>query len=172
MINPQLIGHIVSCPRWHIFGFAYFSELLVDSNRLNIIVFAALSCIVQLLLLYWPCILLLIIHFLSELSLNDGKCQIEQEESSDKDDRVEVDHDPGANWLHKADHDGRPTFQRSHLEDLEHGKGYVVKVCRTIGWILIWFSTIEPWLAIIASTTESSKSSIYNSSVYIKTSVF
>ena len=55
-----------------------------------------------------------------------------QEKSADEDYRIEIAHDPGADCLHKLDHDGGPALHGNRLEYLHHGEDHVVEVGRAV----------------------------------------
>jgi len=65
-------------------------------HGLLVFVFTARGCIVKLLFLWRAWVLLLGIHFFGELSLDNGKSEIQKEKGTNEDDWIEVNEDPGA----------------------------------------------------------------------------
>jgi hypothetical protein len=63
---------------------------------MQVFIFRGGSSIIKFFL-FRSCLFLFVLHFLSEFSLDDGKCQIEKEESTDENNGVEVDNDPHSN---------------------------------------------------------------------------
>lgn len=68
----------------------FFKKLL----SFKVFILTAKRCIIKLLSL-WLSSLLLVLHFFSEFSLNNGKSQIQQEKGSNEDDWVEIGTYPG-----------------------------------------------------------------------------
>jgi hypothetical protein len=97
MIDSKLISSVFFGPRGHVIGVADFIKVFLDLfGEIILILTAGRSIIKFLLLFHWTSIFLLILHFLGEFCLDDGKGEIQKEESADKDDRIEVYKDPGA----------------------------------------------------------------------------
>lgn len=94
---PYLFDFVLLGPWRHIFGLIYPLNELLDLSCLGVLIFAAKWRIIKLLFLRRPCILLLVVHLLCKLSLDDGQGKIKQEEGSNEDNWVEIDKNPSTN---------------------------------------------------------------------------
>lgn len=97
MIDAKLVGCIFFRARRHIIRIPDFIELFFDLFGEVIFILATWCGVIKLFLfLNRSSIFLLICHFFCELSFDNGKGKVEQEEGADENDWVEVDEDPGA----------------------------------------------------------------------------